>query len=117
MVARITLRRRCGSPSLRWPENTPLRLVVFMIQVGLLAGSCSGRIRVNVPTNRSANPIDISVSFVVSTGPPKLEVVPNYLSFAARAQSPGTLDQTLVVRNSGGSGPLGFSVAVASQSS
>jgi uncharacterized protein (TIGR03437 family) len=96
--------------------NTPARLVVSVNQISLQPGSYSGRIRVTVPANTAANPIDISVSFVVSTGPPKLDVVPNYLSFATRAQSPFTSDQTLLIRNSGGNGPLGFSVAVVSQS-
>jgi len=96
--------------------NTPGRLSVSVNQNGLAAGSYPARVRVTVPTDMTQSPIDIAVSLVVTTGAPKLDVVPTYLSFAARSLSPGVLNQTLVVRNSGGGGAIPFSAAVASSS-
>lgn len=95
---------------------TPGRLVVSVDPTGLQAASYSGRIRVVVPNNTTQNPIDIPVTFLVKTGSPMLDVVPSFLSFAARAQSARILDQALLVRNSGSGGSLAFSVMVVSQS-
>ncbi|HME10196.1 MAG TPA: DUF642 domain-containing protein, partial [Bryobacteraceae bacterium] len=96
--------------------NTPGRLVVTVNQNGLSPGSYMARIGVTVPTDMTQAPIEIAVSLVVSTASAMLEAVPSYLSYAAHSQSPGVIDQVLVVRNSGGGGAIPFSAAVVSSS-
>ena len=96
--------------------NTPGRLTVSANQSSLSAGSYSARIRVTLPADLTQSPLDIAVSLTVNTAAPKLDATPDYLSFAARSQSPGMLDQVLVVRNAGGGGAPTFSTAIVSSS-
>jgi uncharacterized protein (TIGR03437 family) len=89
--------------------NTPARLVVRVDQGSMPAGNYSGRIRV---IDASNNPTDVPVTLTLTSAAQLLDIVPRVLHFAAHIQAPGTLDQIIVVRNSGGGGPLGFNAAV-----
>jgi uncharacterized protein (TIGR03437 family) len=89
--------------------NTPARLVVRVDQGSMPAGNYSGRIRV---IDSSNNPTDVPVTLTLTSAAQLLDVVPRVLHFAARIQAPGTLEQTFVVRKSGGGGPLSFIATV-----
>lgn len=84
---------------------------------GMGAGTYLATLHVTVPKNTSQNPIDVTVTFTIKTGTPKLEVSPTSVNFGARAQTPSTQEQIVVVRNSGGGGPVSFSTTVVGQSS
>ena len=66
------------------------------------AGNYSARIRVIDSSNNATN---VPVTLTLTSAASQLYAVPQVLHFAARIQSPGTLDQIIVVRNSGGGGP------------
>jgi uncharacterized protein (TIGR03437 family) len=89
--------------------NTPARLVVQVDQGSMPAGNYSGRIRV---IDSSNNPTDLPVTLTLTSIASQLNAAPQVLHFAARIQAPGTLDQIIVVRNSGGGGPLSFTASV-----
>ena len=89
--------------------NTPARLMVRVDQGSMPAGNYSGRIRV---LDTSNNPTDVAVALSLATVAAQLDAAPRDLRFAARIQAPGTLEQIIVVRNSGGGGPLNFTTAV-----
>ena len=94
--------------------STPARLVIRVDQGSMPAGNYAARIRVFDSSN---NPTDVSVTFAVTAAAPQLDAAPRDLHFAARIQSPGALEQIIVVRNSGGGGPLSFSASVLGASS
>ena len=104
-----------GSPPPGWltvtptSGNTPARLVVRVDQGSMPAGNYSARIRV---VDSSSNATDVPVTLTLTSAASQLNAVPRVLHFAARIQSPGTLDQIIVVRNSGGGGPLSFNATV-----
>ena len=89
--------------------TTPAKLVVRVNQGSMPAGNFSARIRV---VDSSNIPIDVPVSLVLTAVAPKLDVIPSVLRFTAKIQSPGTLEQILVVRNVGGGGALNFTATV-----
>src|SRR5271165_799489 len=99
-------------PAPSWLQVSPLAgttpgvLTVSVNPSALSAGSYSARILVNG--------MAAAVNLTVATAPPQLSVAPAFLRYAARAQSPGLLDQAIVVRNAGGSGTLSFSVSSSS---
>ena len=82
--------------------NTPGVLTVVADPSGLNAGSFNARVLVNG--------VPVAVSLTVAAAPPNLSVAPTFLRYAARVQSPGLLDQVIVVRNAGGGGIQSFSV-------
>ena len=104
-----------GSPAPGWltatpiSGNTPARLVVRVNQGSMPVGTYSGRIRV---LDTSNNPTDVAVALVLTNVAAQLEAAPRDLHYAARIQAPGTLEQIIVVRNSGGGGPLSFTTSV-----
>jgi uncharacterized protein (TIGR03437 family) len=89
--------------------GTPARLVVRVDQGSMPAGNYSARIRV---IDSSNNATDVPVTLTLTSAAPQLDAAPRVLHYAARLQSPGTLDQIIVVRNSGGGGPLNFNATV-----
>ena len=89
--------------------NTPARLVVRVDQGSMAAGNYSGRIRL---IDSSNNPTDVPVTLTLTSAAPQLDAAPQVLHFAARIQAPGTLEQIIVVRNSGGGGPVSFNASV-----
>jgi uncharacterized protein (TIGR03437 family) len=89
--------------------NTPARLVVRVDQGSMPAGNYSGRIRV---LDSSNNPSDVPVTLTLTSTPAQLDAAPRILHFGAHVQTPGSLDQIIVVRNSGGNGPVSFSATV-----
>ena len=89
--------------------NTPARLVVRVDQGSMPAGNYLGRIRVEDTSN---NPIDVPVTLTLTSSAAQLDAVPRILHFAGHIQTPGTLDQIIVVRNSGGGGAVSFNASV-----
>jgi len=89
--------------------NTPARLVVRVDQGAMAAGKYSGRIRL---IDSSNNPTDVPVTLTLASAAPQLDAAPKVLHFAARIHTPGTLEQIIVVRNSGGGGPVSFNASV-----
>jgi uncharacterized protein (TIGR03437 family) len=94
--------------------TAPARVIISVNQGTMAAGNYSARVRI---MDASQNSYNVLVSLTVTNVPPQLEVTPNFLRFAARFQTPGTLEQTITVRNSGGGGDLGFSISVLNASS
>jgi len=94
--------------------TAPVRVIVSVNQGSIPVGNYSARVRI---LDASQNSYNVTVSLTVTSAPPQLDVTPNFLRFAARFQTPGTLEQTITVRNSGGGGTLGFSISVLNASS
>ena len=117
----FTLQADAGQPNTTAPwlkvipvsGVTPGRISVVANPSALTAGSYSARIRVSDATDPTQLPIDVPVTFTVANVPAQLDVSPRSLRYAARSQSAGIIDQTIVVRNAG-SGPLGFNVTIPS---
>ena len=89
--------------------NTPARLVVRVDQGSMPAGNYAGRIRV---VDVSNNATDVPVTLALTGSAPQLDAAPRDLHFAARIQAPGTQEQIIVVRNSGGGGNVSFTTSV-----
>jgi uncharacterized protein (TIGR03437 family) len=94
--------------------TAPARVVLSVNQGAMPAGNYAARVRI---MDASQNSYVVSVSLAVTNAPAQLAVGPNSLRFAARLQTPGTLEQVITVRNSGGGGALGFSTSVLGASS
>ena len=111
-----------GIPAPSWLTVKPLggaapgRLIVIADPGKMIAGTFRAGIHITVPQDSTQAAIDIGVSFTISTHAPQLEVSPASLRFAALVASPGNLEQTIVVRNSGGGGPLGLTISTIGQS-
>jgi uncharacterized protein (TIGR03437 family) len=65
--------------------------------------------------NSPSIPAQFSIAITNPTAPPSLNVAPGIVSFATQANSSGTLQQSLLVTNSGG-GSIAFTASVASGS-
>jgi uncharacterized protein (TIGR03437 family) len=95
---------------------TPNELIVVVNQGSMAPGTYPARIHVSVQ-NSTLAPVDVAVTLTVTPAQtPQLDATPTPLRFSARQQAPGTLQQTLVVRN-GGSGPLAFTTSISGQPS
>ncbi len=79
-------------------------------------GTYTATIHISIPKNTFQNTIDVPVTFNVSVSGPTLLVSPTSLNFGARASTPSTQDQVVVVRNSGGGGPVSFSASIVGKS-
>jgi uncharacterized protein (TIGR03437 family) len=93
--------------------TAPAALTVSVDPGTLAANTYRARIRLTIPNN-STPPVDIGVTFVVAAAGPQLGLTTAFLRFAARSQSPGSIDQFIVVRNVGGSGTVNFSASAPS---
>jgi len=109
-----------GVPAPSWITVTPLTptapagLVVTVNQGTLATQSSNARVQV---IDISGNAIVVTVTLNIATASPQLQIVPDTLHFAARSSTPGTLVETLGVRNAGGGGPLSYSTVVQNNSS
>ena len=86
--------------------TAPAQLLVSVDQSGVQAANASGRIRI---LDQNNNETDVAVNLTLTVATSQVQVVPSVLRFAARVQTPGTLEQDLAITNTGGS-PVGFSV-------
>jgi uncharacterized protein (TIGR03437 family) len=91
--------------------NAPTQLVVSVNQGTLALGMYSARIQI---TDGNGSATDVGVTLSVAASTPQLQVIPSSLAFAARAQVPTALVQTLVVS---GGGSLAFTASVLGASS
>ena len=94
--------------------TAPARLVVTVNQGDMATQTSTARVRVN---DLNGNAIIVTVTLNVVSGSPQLQVVPDTLHFAARSATPGTLEETLGIRNTGGGGPISFTTFVQDNSS
>jgi uncharacterized protein (TIGR03437 family) len=113
-----------GGPAPVWLKvlpkggTTPGVLHVSLVPASLATGTYNARIRIGLATTAANLPTtDIPVTLNVTNPPPNLTTAPSLLRFRARVNNPGSLDQTFVLSNIGGSGPVPFSVSVAGKSS
>ena len=91
--------------------STPARIPVSVDQTGLQPGKYSGHILVNTSDGRQSV---VPVTLTVSPGAPQLDVSPGFLRFAGSPSALAAAQQTLLVRNTGGGGPLAFTVSLPS---
>lgn len=97
--------------------TAPANLTVTAATASLTAGTYNGRILISDPADTSQTPVAVSVTFTLNAAPPQLSVSPTLLRFQAGASTTATQDQLLVLGNTGGGGPLSFTITVADQSS
>ena len=93
--------------------TAPARLLVAVNQGSMSAQTATARVRVN---DLTGNAIIVTVTLNITTATPRLQVVPDTLHFAARSGTPGTLEQTLGIRSTGGGGPVAFSTFIQNNS-
>lgn len=109
-----------GTPAPSWLTVTPTKgtapasLLVTADQGSLQASSNVGRIRILDSNNVET---DVSVTLNVTSGTSQLQVAPSVLRFTARQQTPGTLQQNLLITSAGGGGPVAFSSSIENGSS
>jgi Putative Ig domain len=84
-------------------QTTPGRIVagVDLSKAPTTAGSYNARIRVSFVGNSTTS--DIPVTLILTTAPQKLSVSPTSLRF-----NKANLEQTILVQNAGGGGPIGI---------
>jgi uncharacterized protein (TIGR03437 family) len=88
---------------------TPARIPVAADQSGLQPGKYSARILVNTADGRQNI---VTVNLTVTAADPQLDVSPGYLRFAGPASALAPSEQSLLIRNTGGGGPLSFQASV-----
>lgn len=93
---------------------TPARVVFGVDQGAMPAGKYSARARI---IDAAQNTTIVLVTLELSAVAGNLEVVPGVLNFGAHIATPGVLEQTVAVRNSGGGGPLSFRTLLVDNSS
>ncbi len=119
----IDLETGAGSAALRAAAPTwlhvdpaagqvPARFTVSVDQSGLAAGTYPARIFINTANDPTRDPFTVGVTLNVESQPQQLEVTPNPLKFSAVLAKPGKQEQSLVLRNSGGGGPVPFTALV-----
>jgi uncharacterized protein (TIGR03437 family) len=95
--------------------NAPARVVVSVNQGTMPPGNyTAARVRI---IDSAQNSYVVSVNLNLTVVPAQLLVTPYALRYSARSQTPGTIEQTITVRNTGGGGPLGFSTSLLNGSS
>ncbi|MEO7654050.1 MAG: putative Ig domain-containing protein, partial [Bryobacteraceae bacterium] len=98
-----------GSPAPPWIKvgnlkgSLPARLPITVDQRGLTAGRYTARA---IITSSDLRQTIINVTFTVESRPQQLEVAPESLRFSGTAVSLSPGEQTLLVRNAGGGGPV-----------
>jgi uncharacterized protein (TIGR03437 family) len=106
-------------PWLKVPAGgiTPDAVRVTMIPSGLGPGTYHARIRLGGSTaGGTFAPIDVPVTLTVSNPPPNLTRSPTILRYRARVSDPRTHVQTFVLKNTGGGGPVPFTLSVVGKS-
>ena len=104
-----------GSAAPAWlsvkPTNgtAPAKVVVAADQGTMPPGVYTGRINV---TDAGGNVTTAGVTLTVVDATAQLAVAPGVLHVGTLSQAPGTVDQTLVVSNSGGHAPLTFNTSL-----
>lgn len=112
-----------GSAAPSWIAATPTggpapaSIVVTANQGNLQPGKYSAAIHVTVPGNNSQTPIDIPVTFNITSETPQLTALPAALKFAAREAAPIAQDQFILLAKPGGGGAISFSTSVVGKSS
>ncbi|HEV8146451.1 MAG TPA: Ig domain-containing protein, partial [Bryobacteraceae bacterium] len=104
-----------GGPVPSWLTGKPLKgstpaRAQFMADPGNLpAGTYNARLRF-FSGNEPA--IEVPLRFVVTPSVPKLRAIPSVLRYFQRFSQPGTEDQSILVQNPGGGGPLDFQARI-----
>jgi uncharacterized protein (TIGR03437 family) len=95
---------------------TPAGIVVVVDQSSLVIGIADARIVLTVTGDATRAPVAIGVHLDIAAGAPVLDVSPNLLRLRAHAATPGVQTATLLVRDTGGSGPINFAPTVVNSS-
>jgi uncharacterized protein (TIGR03437 family) len=95
---------------------TPGSLTVTVNPGNMSTATYNATIHITVPGNTAQAPINVPVTFTVSQASPQLQASPASLSFGARVQTASVQTQVIVLRNSGGGGPINYSTAIAGES-
>jgi uncharacterized protein (TIGR03437 family) len=66
------------------------------------------RARLRVLAAQTTTPLDITITFNVTTAPSQVDLFPTVLRFASRVTNPGNQSQPVLLRNSGGTAPIPF---------
>lgn len=106
-----------GGPAPGWLQVTPLKgttpgaLHVSLLSNTLPAGTYTARIRIGpgLVTN-------VAVTYTVTAAAPKLSITPSLLRFRAHLANPSTQQQTFILRNTGGGGPVPITLSVTGNS-
>ena len=106
-----------GGPAPGWLLVTPLKgttpgvLRVKILSNTLPVGSYTGRIRIGpgLITN-------VAVTYTITASAPKLSLAPSLLRFRAHLANPSSQQQTFILRNSGGGGPVPITLSVTGNS-
>jgi uncharacterized protein (TIGR03437 family) len=106
-----------GGPAPAWIQATPAKgttpgaVHVSILPNTLPAGTYTARIRIGpgAVTN-------IPVTYTISAPAPKLSLTPSLLRFRAHIANPSTQQQTFILRNTGGGGPIPITLAVIGKS-
>ena len=109
-----------GMPAPSWIKVTqvtasaPARLIVSVDQGKLPVQTAQARVQV---MDDAGTAMVVQVTLNIVSGAPRLQLVPDTLRFAARAANPGTLVETVGIRNVGGGGAVSFQASAAGNSS
>src|SRR5262249_24491187 len=115
-AARFSLQVDGGAPNTAAPPwisvqprsgATPARISVVLDSTGLRAAAYSARVL--VISADGAQSIALPITFNIDGRAPALEVIPDYLRLSAAADP---TEGTLLIRNSGGGGPITFLASV-----
>src|SRR5579862_1424748 len=96
--------------------TSPARVIVTATPGQLTAQTYKATIHVTVPKSTAQASIDIAVTYAIVSGSPTLLPLPSSLAFGANSATPGLQQQTIVLSNGGGGGPLGFNAIVVGHS-
>ncbi len=89
-------------------QGTTPAVISVSVVPGNAAGQQAAQIRILVGGS-SQLLASIPVTLDVSQAPPQLSAVPDVVRFHSLASQPGQLEQSFVLRNTGGNGPVSFS--------
>ncbi len=95
----------------------PARFTVAVNPAGLAAGPYAARLTIAAPNNSTLAPATVTVSFLVESQTPDLDVPLTPVKFEAQVENPGAQDQFITIRNRGGGGPIPFTASVVGGSS
>ena len=104
-----------GVPAPAWlaarpPKGaTPAQISISVDQTGLQPGTYSGRVLVKTSDGQQSI---VTVTLTVAAAEPQLDISPPYIRYSGTAASIDGAEQDLVLRNTGGGGPIAFRAAV-----
>ncbi len=101
------------------PDNghVPARMTVAADPTGLAPGTYTAQMTISSPDNPGRVPAVLPISLTLEDAPPQLSVSSSPLKFIAKSDTPEEFDQSVLIRNGGGGGPLAFTATLLQGSS